>query len=545
MLDRQRYYVIYRIVTMFIVRNKKKVTTRSGERVYKSVLLVKSVWRKRKGPRHDVISNLSRWPKKLVDEFELLLRGGKVTRIEDLAHKQGKSCGGLIVVREVCKRLGITKALGNTRKGLLSMVMIMNRVISPGSRLYIAKVWAKDQAIEEVLKIEKFDEDNLYETMRWLDERQEEIENKLFRYREESKKSEDIFLYDVTSVYFEGEENEFAEFGHNRDKKGGKKQMVVGFMTDVSGYPVSIEVFKGNTQDCKTVLSQLRKLRERFGVKRVIFVGDRGMLKRAQIEDINEFKWKFITAITKAQIGKMIREGVFQLELFEEKLGEIEHEGIRYIVRRNPVRAQQIRKDRESKIDYIIKYIRDKNVYLYGHKRAEVKIALRNTMEEIGKRKLIKIIKVTAKGRELLCSIDEEAKSGIEVLDGCYAIKTDVLDLDKEILHDRYKDLTLVEKAFRTMKTAFEEIRPVYVRKKETTRAHAFICMLGYMVIKYVWDKVKDLGFEQDLIFETLDKIQYISYMFERGEMKVLPKELLEHQDLILNKLDIKLPREL
>lgn len=531
---------------MFIVRNKKKVMTKSGERVYWSILLVRSVWRKGKGPRHEVVSNLSKWPKKLVDDLELLLKGGKVTRIEDLEHKQGKSCGGLIVVREICKRLGITKVLGKTRKGLLSMVMLANRVISPGSRLYIAKVWAKDQAIEEVLKVRKFDEDDLYEAMEWIDKQQEEIENKLFRHRKKDEDiSEDIFLYDVTSTYFEGKKNEFAEFGHNRDKKRGKKQMVVGLMTDVSGYPVSIEVFKGNTPDTKTVLSQLIKLRERFGVKRVIFVGDRGMIKKAQIEDINEFKWKFITAITKAQIRKLIREGRFQLKLFEEELGEIELKGIRYIVRRNPARGQQVREERESKINYIIKYIESKNVYLSEHKRSKTKVALQKVREEIDKRKLAKIIKVAVKGRKLLYFIDREAKSEEEMLDGCYAIKTNVLDLDKEIIHERYKDLSLVERAFRTMKTVFEELRPVYVRKKETTRAHAFICMLGYMVIKYVWDKVKDLGFEQDLIFETLDKIQYITYKFEREEIKLLPEELLEWQRLILDKLEINLPREL
>lgn len=529
---------------MFIQRNKKRVMTKGGERVYQSVLLVES-YREGRKVRHRTISNLSSWPAGLVNEFELLLRGGKVTRLEDLRYEQGKSCGALIVINEICKRLGITKIIGNSRKGRLSIMMVMARVLAPSSRLHIVRVWSKDEAIEEVLDIKRFDEDDLYEAMKWLDKRQEEIEDKIFKYRRKGKKSEDIFLYDVTSTYFEGKCNEFAEFGYNRDGKRGKKQMIIGLMADIDGYPITIEVFKGNTQDPQTVLSQLRKLKFRFGVRRVIFVGDRGMIKKTQMEEINEFKWKFITAITKAQIRKLIKEGVIQLELFEDKLGEVEYEGFRYILRRNPERVKEIRKNRESRLEYIIKCIHDKNIYLREHKRASEEVALRNINEEIEKRKLVGIVKAEAKDRELSYSIDKEAMDEAKMLDGCYVIKTDVLDLDKEIIHERYKDLTSVEQAFRTMKTTFEKVRPVFTRKKDTTRAHVFICMLGYIVTKYVWDRLKELEMERDFIFRTLDKIQYIFYKIRGSTVKILPSKLLGHQNLILDRLRIKLPYQL
>jgi len=302
-----------------------------GSKVYTSTLLVEG-YREGRKVKHRTISNLSSWPKELVEEFELLLKGGKVTKLENLRYGQGKSYGALIAIHEICKRLGILKAVGESRKARLAILMIMGRILTQGSRLHIVRGWSKDEAIEEVLGIKYFDEDDLYEALDWLSENQEGIEDKLFKSRNRGEIS-DIFLYDLTSSYLEGTKNELADFGHNRDGKRGKKQIEIGLMIDKEGNPVSIEVFRGNTQDPQTVVSQLKKLKSRFGVKRVIFVGDRGMIKRTQIEDINEFKWNFITSITKPQMRKLVNDGVIQMGLFDDKLVEIEHEGIRYIIR--------------------------------------------------------------------------------------------------------------------------------------------------------------------------------------------------------------------
>jgi transposase len=480
-----------------------------------------------------------------VEDFRLLLKGGKVTTLEELRHSQGKSCGGLIVIYEICRRLGILKVLGKSKKAMLAILLIIGRILTQGSRLHLVE-WSKDQAIEEVLNIKHFDEDDLYETLDWLCNDQKKIEDKLFRLRNKKEIGE-VFLYDVTSTYFEGMENELAEYGYNRDRKKGKKQIIIGLMTDKEGYPVSTEVFKGNTQDPKTVLNQLKKLSSRFGVKRVIFVGDRGMIKKQEIEDINELKWNFITGITKPQIKRLVNIGAIQMSLFEEKMAEIECEGYRYIIRRNPQRAKEIEENRKSRIEYIIKRIIKKNDYLAKHRKASEQVALKDINKEIERRKLVGIVKPEIDDRSLNYKIDTDLIANISMFDGCYAIKTNVPKeaLDKEIIHDRYKDLTQVEKAFRTIKTALEEIRPVYVRKESRTRGHVFVCMLAYMIVKYVWDNLKELGFTQNFIFETLDKIQYSSYKFQNKIVKVLPKDLLEHQSLIFNKLQIKLPHNL
>ena len=349
----------------------------------------------------------------------------------------------------------------------------------------------------------------------------------------------------MTSSYLEGEKNELAAYGYPRDKVKGKKQIVIGLMMDKDGYPISVEVFKGNTQDPKTVLNQLKKLKYRFGVKRVIFVGDRGMIKSEEIKEISEFKWHFITAITKPQVKTLIKEGVIQIGLFDEELAEARDEEYRYIFRRNPDRAKEIALNRASKLEYIEKKISWKNGYLLEHRRASVEVALRDVKRVIEKLKLTEIVDVEIEGRQLKLSVDEERLEEVSRLDGCYVIKTDVFDLDKEIIHDRYRDLSKVEEAFRQMKRALEEIRPIYVRKEKRTRGHVFVCMLAYMVVKYMWDELKGLGFTERFIFNTLEKIEYAVYKIKDKEVKMVPYKLLSHQQQILNKLGIKLPHRL
>lgn len=536
MTKRRKYDII--VVTMYIVKNIKRVK----DKIYTSTLLVEG-YRENGKVRHRTKANLTSWPGELVEEFRLLLKGGKVTGLKNLRHSQGKSCGGIIVIHEICKRLGILKALGKSRQSRLSLLLIVGRILTRGSRLHLVS-WSKDEAIEEVLGIKHFDEDDLYDTLDWLSKNQERIENSLFRHRNR-KEVRDIFLYDVTSSYLEGDKNELAGYGYNRDKKKGKKQIVIGLLTDKEGYPVSVEVFKGNTQDPKTVLNQLKKLRNRFGVKRVIFVGDRGMIKTPQIQDINEFKWNFITAITKSQIKTLIEKGVIQMDLFDEELAEARDEDYRYILRRNPTRAREMALSRISKLRDIIRKIKERNTYLLEHKRARGEVALRDMREEIEKKKLVGIIEVNLEDNWLKFLVKKGPLKEISRLDGCYVIKTDVPDLDKEIIHSRYKDLTKVEHAFRTIKTTLEEVRPIYVRKEKRTRGHVFVCMLAYMVVKYMWDNLKDSGFTEAFIFDTLDKIEYAVYKIRDETLNILPDELLSHQRLIIDNLGLKLPYQL
>ena len=212
----------------------------------------------------------------------------------------------------------------------------------------------------DFLRLGKFSENDLYKNLDWIAGHQHEIENTLYKRRHGSKPCR-LFLYDVTSSYFEGVENELANYGYNRDKKRGKMQIVIGLLCDEEGVPLAVEVFEGNTGDVQTFHSQIRKVADRFHVKQVVFVGDRGMIKSAQQQELTEEGFGFITALTKPQIETLIHRGDIQLELFDEDVSEVALDnGKRYILRRNPVRAEEIAASRTSKLQSLRDFVAKK-----------------------------------------------------------------------------------------------------------------------------------------------------------------------------------------
>ena len=265
--------------------------------------------------------------------------------------------------------------------------------------------------------------------------------------------------------------------------------VVDGLLCDNEGIPVSIEVFKGNTQDPKTVLSQIQKVRDRFGCRKVTFVGDRGMLKSASLEDLKEADFAYITAITQPQIRTLIQSGALEYGLFDESLYEVECDEIRYIYRRNPVRAEEIQATRDSKLKKIQDFLTQKNIHLSQHPRAQEAAALRDVSGKIKQLKCEQWLKTSISqesARSLELIIDEKAMEEVKRLDGRYVLKTDVPKAisPKEEIHARYKDLSLVERAFRTCKTVSLELRPLHVRLSTSTRGHVFVVMLSYMIMQ-------------------------------------------------------------
>ena len=212
--------------------------------------------------------------------------------------------------------------------------LIYARIAHQGSRLSAAR-WSEDQAVREVLQVGPFDEDDLYAALEHLDKNQSDIERALAP-KQQSGGTKAVFLYDVTSVYFEGQDNELAEFGYNRDGKKGKKQMVAGLLTDGQGDPISIQLYRGNTSDPPTFLDAVQKLKVRFGAEEIALVGDRGMIKRLGKQALGEANFRYVTALTDPQVRAMLKQGKLQWELFEDKPAEVEMEGKRYVLRCNP-----------------------------------------------------------------------------------------------------------------------------------------------------------------------------------------------------------------
>jgi hypothetical protein len=441
---------------------------------------------------HRTIANVSHCSEAEIEALRLALR-----HKEELAHlgtiqdaitlKQGLSFGAVWTVYHVARRLGIEQALGTTRAGKLALWQVIARVIDQGSRLSAVRL-AMSHAACDVLGLGPFDEDALYENLDWLAGAQASVEDKLFAQRTKSKPVS-LFLYDVTSSYLEGTHNALAAFGYNRDGKKGKRQIVIGLLCDEDGHPVSIEVFPGNTPDPHTVAAQVAKLKARFGAQEITFVGDRGMIKSQQIEDLAKQGVHYITAITKPQIEKLLRTGTFQLELFEQELAEVlADEGVRYVLRRNPVRAQEVREARHAKLATLQALVAKHNHYLTEHPRADAQGALQKLVARATTLRLSAWVELTLAERTITLTINEDAQTEAAQLDGCYVLKTDLTPAQapKEMVHDRYKDLASVEQAFRACKTVHLEVRPIFLRLEARTRAHAFVVMLAYQIIRYL-----------------------------------------------------------
>jgi len=463
---------------------------------------------------------------------------------DSITLQQGVSFGAVWTVYQVARRLGIAKALGTTRDGKLALWQVIARVIDQGSRLSAVRL-AMAHAACDILGLGTFDEDALYENLDWLAGVQASVEDRLFAQRTKTTPVS-LFLYDVTRSYLEGTHNALAAFGYNRDGKKGKLQIVIGLLCDEAGYPVSIEVFPGNTQDPQTFAAQITKVKARFGVHEITFVGDRGMIKGQQIDDLAQQGLHYITAITKPQIEKLLRTGTLQMDLFDQELAEVlADEGIRYVLRRNPVRAQEVRESRQSKLAKLQAQVAKQKQYLTDHPRANAQGALQKLVASAKKLRISDWVELTVEDRSLTLTINASGQQEEAKLDGCYVLKTDLTpqQAKKEIVHDRYKDLASVEHAFRTCKTAHLEVRPIFLRREARTRSHAFVVMLAYQIIHYLtacWSAL-DCTVEEGLqALATLCLIKVSPQNAPSSHCIPTPRDTLAH---LLHNADIKLPK--
>ena len=489
-------------------------TRTSTGKLSHTCILLRQSYREHGTVKKKTIANLTHVKPEVLESYKLLVKhqnkpSDLFSAAEDIVTTQGKSIGAAFVVSAIAKKLHITEVLGNTKEGKLALFQILSRVISQGSRLSSIRL-AESHTMTDVLGIDfSFNEDHLYHNLAFLSREQKKFEQHLFQ---KTNNSSDLFLYDVTSSYFEGEQNELAAYGYNRDQKKGKKQVVMGLLCTKDGVPVGVDVFSGNTADIQTFAKQTEKVKEDFGCQRVTFVTDRGIIKGSQMEALEKDRCYYITAITKPQIEKLLRENILQLSLFDETIREIEYGGSRLIFRRNPQRAKEIQTTRERKYQYVQSFCVKKNQYLREHPKASLKKSVGDIQEKITKLKLDTWLNSKSDETQRSVSLirDELRLQEEAVLDGCYCMKTNlsIKDIDTQTIHDRYKDLGLVESAFRTEKTGLLELRPWYVITEESTRGHAFVTMLAYTIIRYLKEAWKS---ENLTVEEGLQKLATIT----------------------------------
>ena len=386
------------------------------------------------GEAIEAIKQVLRQPKKAPSESGTAAGAGvNAETPPQVVIEQGLSIGALATVYQMAQRLGIESVLGRSHQGKLALWQVLARVIQPGSRLASVRL-AREHAACDLLGItEPFCEDDLYANLAWLSARQLRLEKALFA--RQGAQAAELFLYDVTSSYLEGEHNALGAYGYNRDKKRGKQQIVVGLLTDAEGEPVSVEVFQGNTQDVSTLSAQIHKLAHAFGCQRVTLVGDRGMIKQMGIEALQGEDFFFISAITKPQIETLLKAQVIEMSQFDQVLVEVlvasdhsDHSNepgprpMRYILKRNPVRAQQLADNRQHKKAAVSERLQACNERLQNSSRAHLAVARRQVCAEIKKLKLHAWLRLRKRRgqRQLYLIEDEAARVAQSQLDGCY-----------------------------------------------------------------------------------------------------------------------------
>ena len=445
--------------------------------------------------RKRTLANLSSWPAAQVDALRRVLRGETLVPAGDAFETlRSQPHGHVAAVLGSLRRVGLEGLIGSkrSRERDLVVAMIVARILEPRSKLATARGLGSEtlhSSLGGVLGVDHADEDELYEAMDWLLSRQSRIEAKLAaRHLAEGTLS----LYDVTSTYFEGRHCPLARLGHARGGKKNKLQIVFGLLTEAEGCPVAVEVFEGNTGDPDTVAAQVRKLRERFGLRRVVLVGDRGMITSARIrEDLKTapgLEW--ITALRAPAIRKLVDDGVLQLGLFDERdLAEItspDYPGERLIVCKNPLLTEERRRKREDLLAATERELGKVVVATTRSKkrlRGQDQIGLR-VGKVLGRFKMGKHFHITITDTGLHYERDEARIHREAALDGIYVIRTSVAAeaLSSEDTVRSYKQLAAVERAFRALKSVDLKVRPIHHRKADRVRAHVLLCMLAYYV---------------------------------------------------------------
>jgi hypothetical protein len=455
------------------------------------------------------LANLSDWPTPLVEGFRTLLKGGVAVAAEGIRIRRALPHGHAAAVLGTIRAIGLDRLLGkpiDKRLVPLAIALIASRLISPASKLATARELAADTAgssLGRLLELGAVEESELYRALDWLGARQAAIETALARRH---LKDGALVLYDVSSSWLEGRCCELARFGYSRDGKKGKLQIVYGLLCAADGCPVAVEVFEGNTADPMTLSAQIDKLKARFGLSRVVLVGDRGMITSARIRDeLKPAGLDWITALRAPQIRALLDTGAFQLSLFDERdLAEItapEFPGERLVVCKNPLLAEERARKREDLLqatEAALGKLADRIACGTGP-RGQDKIA--RAVGRIENRyKLAKLFDI-AVGEDGFTFARNHARIAAEArLDGFYVIRTSVVDktLAASDVVGAYKGLARVERAFRSLKTVDLHIRPIHHWLAPRVRAHVFLCMLACHVEWHMRERLKPMLFDDD-----------------------------------------------
>lgn len=480
-------------------------------------VLLREGWREQGKVRKRTLANLSSWPEEkiralravLSGDFAAALPAGTATAAFDIVRTRPH--GHILAALGTLRRVGLDGIIAARRSPERDRVlaMIVARIVAPGSKLATARGLGGEtlsSTLGELLGLESCSEDELYEAMDWLLPRQKKIEAALAKRH---LGEHTLALYDLTSTYFEGRTCPLARLGHSRDGQRHKLQIVFGVLTNAEGCPVAVEVFEGNTGDPKTLGSAVEKLRERFGLERVVLVGDRGMITSARIrEDLERgaggLDW--ITALRAPQVQALRDAGSLQLSLFDERdLAEIRSPAFpqeRLIACRNPLLAEERARKRGELLaatERELTKVRAATERARKPLRGKAEIGLR-VGRVLGRFKMKKHFRLEITETSFSFERDQDRIDREAALDGIYIVRTTVPDevLSADRVVESYKGLSVVERAFRCLKTVDLKVRPIHHRLEERVRSHVLLCMLAYYVEWHMRRALAPLLFDDD-----------------------------------------------
>jgi len=485
---------------------------RIPNRTSSPAFLLRETYREDGKVKKRTLANITHWPDGKIEALRRLLRDEYAPHEPraDLKLMRSLPHGHVAAALGMLRKLGLDDLLAQgqrqgARTVALVAALVVARLLDPASKLTTARLLNATTATSSlgtVLALGKVDEQELYDALDWLLAQQERIEAALAR-RHLSHGT--LVLYDVSSTYFEGRTCELAKFGHNRDGKSGKLQIVFGLLCAKDGCPVAIEVFDGNVADPATLANQVKKLKERFALEHVVLVGDRGMITEARIEEVLKpagLDW--ITTLRAPAIRSLAEAGSLQLSLFDERdlatITSLDYPGERLVACRNPLLADERARKREDLLVATEKKLAAIAARVHRAKkplRGKDKIALA-IGRVIDKYKMAKHFDLNITDDRFTFARNT-AKIGAEAaLDGVYVVRTTVSEavLDQTATVTAYKQLSTAERAFRSLKTVDIEVRPIYHRRADRVRAHVFLCMLAYYVEWHMRQKLKSILFD-------------------------------------------------
>ena len=441
------------------------------------------------------LANLTKWPKPLVDNLKILIKN-KDAVVADKSNfivEQSLPHGHVEAVLGTIRKLKLDKIISSTPCKELDLVltMIAERLIHPCSKLATTRLW-HTTTLATQLAVSDADVDELYDAMDWLLQRQARIEKKLAANH---LAENSLVLYDISSSYYEGSSCSLAQLGHNRDNKKGRAIIVYGVLTDGDGRPISIDVYPGNTADSSTVPDQVEKVRNRFKLSQVVLVGDRGLLPQTQIDKLKDYPGiGWISALKSCAIKKLVEQQQLQLSLFDQQnIAEIEspdYPGERLIACYNPLLAEERKQKRlallaatEKELNRILTQIERRTKTPLTESEIGLKVG-----KILNKYNMAKHFQIIIKDNYLKWERNQPNINHEQLLDGIYVIRTreSSQKISAEDTVRSYKNLSLVERAFRCLKGIDILIRPIRHHTEDHVRAHIFICMLAYYIEWYM-----------------------------------------------------------